>query len=69
MVETNFTVVRFRGNKPAADDFYKGIKPLNGDDVAETVYYAASTPAHVQIAEVLLMPTFQATATIAHRNK
>jgi len=69
MVETNFTVVRFRGNKPAADDFYKGIKPLNGDDVAETVYYAASAPAHVQIAEVLLMPTFQATATLAHRNK
>jgi len=69
MVETNFTVVRFRGNKPAADDFYKGIKPLNGDDVAETVYYAASAPAHVQIAEVLLMPTFQATATLAHRIK
>jgi len=69
MVETNFTVVRFRGNKPAADDFYKGIKPLNGDDVAETVYYAASAPAHVQIAEVLMMPTFQATATLAHRVK
>jgi len=69
MVETNFTVVRFRGDKPKADDFYKGIKPLNGDDVAETVYYAASAPAHVQIAEVLLMPTFQATATLAHRVK
>ncbi len=69
MVETNFTVVRFRGDKPAADDFYKGIQPLNGDDVAETVYYAASAPAHVQIAEVLLMPTFQATATVAHRDK
>jgi len=69
MVETNFTVVRFRGDKPAANDYYKGIKPLNGDDVAETVYYAASAPAHVQIAEVLLMPTFQATATLAHRVK
>jgi len=69
MVETNFTVVRFRGDKPKAHDFYKGIKPLNGDDVAETVYYAASAPAHVQIAEVLLMPTFQATATLAHRVK
>lgn len=69
MVETNFTVVRFRGDKPKADDFYKGIKPLNGDDVADTVYYAASAPAHVQIAEVLMMPTFQATATVAHRVK
>lgn len=69
MVETNFTVVRFRGNKKAADEFYKGIKPLNGDDVAETVYFAASAPPHIQIAEVLLMPTYQAAATIAHRNK
>jgi NADP-dependent 3-hydroxy acid dehydrogenase YdfG len=67
MVETNFTVVRYRGNKEAADQFYKGIRPLNGDDVAETVYFAASAPAHIQIAEVLLMPTYQATATVAHR--
>lgn len=69
MVETNFTVVRYRGNKKAADEFYKGIKPLNGDDVAETVFFAASAPPHIQIAEVLLMPTYQAAATIAHRNK
>jgi len=69
MVETNFTVVRYRGDKPAADDFYKGIKPLNGDDIAETVYFAASAPAHIQIAEVLLMPTNQATATVAYRKK
>jgi len=67
MVETNFSVVRFRGDKPAADNFYKGLKPLNGDDVAETVYFAASAPAHIQIAEVLLMPTNQATATVAYR--
>lgn len=69
MVETNFSVVRFRGNKQAADDFYKGIKPLNGDDVAETVYFAASAPPHIQIAEVLLMPANQATATIAYRKR
>lgn len=69
MVETNFTVVRFRGDKPRADDFYRGIQPLTGEDVADTVYYAASAPAHVQIAEVLLMPTFQATATVAYRNQ
>lgn len=69
MVETNFTVVRFRGDKQAADEFYKGIHPLNGDDVAETVYFAASAPPHIQIAEVLLMPTNQAAATIAYRKK
>jgi 3-hydroxy acid dehydrogenase / malonic semialdehyde reductase len=69
MVETNFTVVRFRGDKSAADKFYQGIKPLNGDDVAETVFFAASAPSHIQIAEVLLMPTFQATATLSHRQK
>jgi len=68
MVETNFTVVRFRGDKAAADTFYKGIRPLTGDDVAETVYFAASAPAHIQIAEVLLMPTNQAAATISYRN-
>lgn len=65
MVETNFSVVRYRGDQQAADNFYKGIRPLSGDDVAETVYFAASVPAHIQIAEVLLMPTYQATATIA----
>lgn len=69
MVETNFTVVRYRGNKEAADDFYKGIRPLNGDDVAETVYFAASAPAHIQIAEVLLMPTNQATGTISYKKR
>lgn len=67
MVETNFTVTRFRGDKTRADAFYKGIKPLTGDDVAEAVYFAAAAPAHIQIAEVLLMPTFQATATVAYR--
>lgn len=69
MVETNFSVVRYRGDKRAADDFYAGIRPLSGDDVAETVYFAASAPAHVQIAEILLMPTNQATGTISYRKR
>ena len=67
MVETNFTVVRYRGDKKRADDFYKGIRALNGDDVAEVVYFAASAPAHIQIAEVLVMPTNQATGTICYK--
>lgn len=69
MVETNFTVVRYRGDKQRADDFYKGIRPLTGDDIAEVVYYAASAPEHVQIAEVLVMPTHQDTGTISYREK
>lgn len=69
MVETNFSVVRFRGDKQKADAVYEGIRPLTGDDIADVVYYAASAPAHVQIAEVLVMPTYQATSTVCHRNK
>ena len=67
LVETNFSVVRFRGNKEAADNVYKGIRPLSGDDIAEVVYFAAAVPQHVQIAEVLVMPTNQATGTIVSR--
>lgn len=69
MVVTNFSVVRFRGDKQKADAVYEGIRPLTGDDIADVVYYAASAPAHVQIAEVLVMPTYQATGTVCHRNK
>ena len=67
MVETNFSVVRFRGDKDKADAVYNGIRPLTGEDIAEVVYYAASAPEHVQIAEVLVMPTYQATGTVCHR--
>ena len=69
MVETNFSVIRFRGDKTKADAVYNGIQPLTGDDIADVVYYAASAPAHVQIAEVLVMPIYQATGTICHRQK
>lgn len=67
MVETNFSVVRFRGDKNKADAVYNGIRPLTGEDIADVVYYAASAPEHVQIAEVLVMPTYQATGTVCHR--
>lgn len=68
LVETNFSVVRFRGDKEKADNVYRGIKPLNGDDIAEVVYFAASAPEHMQVAEVLVMPTYQATGTIVSKN-
>lgn len=69
MVETNFSVIRFRVDQDKADAVYKGIRPLTGDDIADVVYYAASAPAHVQIAEVLVMPTYQATGTVCHRQE
>ena len=67
LVETNFSVVRFRGDKSAADNVYKGIRPLTGDDIAEVVYFAAAVPEHIQVAEVLVMPANQATGTIVSR--
>ena len=67
MVETNFSVVRFRGDKDRADNFYRGMQPLTGDDIAEVAYFAASAPAHMQVAEILVLPTSQATATIVSR--
>ena len=68
MVETNFSVVRFRGDKEKADNVYRGIRPLNGDDIAEVVYFAASAPEHMQVAEILVMPTYQATGTIVSKS-
>ncbi|MEG1545861.1 MAG: SDR family NAD(P)-dependent oxidoreductase [Bacteroides sp.] len=69
MVETNFTTHRFHGDKERSDNFYKGIKPLNGDDVAEVVYFAASVPEHIQIAEVLVMPTNQASSAVCYKKE
>ena len=67
LVETNFSVVRFRGDQDKADNVYKGIKALSGDDIAEVAYFAASAPEHMQLAEILVMPTNQATGTIVSK--
>lgn len=68
LVETNFSNVRFHGDDERADNVYKGIKPLTGDDIAEVVYFAASAPEHVQIAEVLVLATHQANGTVIWRD-
>lgn len=68
LVETNFSVTRFDGDKERADKVYQGIKPLTGKDIAEVVFFAASAPTHVQIAEVLVLATHQASGSIVYRN-
>ena len=67
LVETNFSNVRFHGDTHRADNVYKGIQPLTGDDIADVALYAASAPKHVQIAEVLVLATHQANGTVIHR--
>lgn len=68
LVETHFSNVRFHGNDSRAEKVYEGVKPLTGTDIAEVVFYAASAPAHVQIAEVLVLATHQASGSVLHRN-
>lgn len=69
LVETNFSNVRFRGDNERADSLYRGIKPLVGDDIADVAVYAANAPEHVQIAEVLILATHQASASMVVRDK
>lgn len=68
LVETNFSNVRFHGDKAKAGNVYKGITPLSGDDIADVVFYAANVPEHVQIAEVLVTATHQANSYVVARN-
>lgn len=67
LVETNFSNTRFHGDKERAANVYKGIKPLTGDDIADVAVYAANAPAHVQIAEVLILATHQGSGSVIVR--
>jgi len=69
MVETEFSEVRFHGDRERAAAVYRGTTALSAQDVAEVVYFAASRPDHVDLAEVLLLPTDQASATSVHRRE
>ncbi|MDE6443510.1 MAG: SDR family NAD(P)-dependent oxidoreductase [Muribaculaceae bacterium] len=68
LVETNFSNVRFHGDDERADNVYKGIVPLTGDDIADAALYAAQAPAHVQIAEMLILATHQANGSVIVRS-
>lgn len=67
LVETEFSNVRFHGDAEKAKNVYQGLTPLTADDVADVVYFCATRSPHVNISEVLLVPTDQATATLVHR--
>jgi 3-hydroxy acid dehydrogenase/malonic semialdehyde reductase len=67
LVETEFSVVRFKGDQQQADNVYKGMNPLTGHDIAEVIWYVANTPPHVTINDILVMPTAQAAATQVFR--
>lgn len=67
MVETEFSVVRFDGDEERAKKVYENIIPLKPEDIAETIYWIASRPAHVNINDILIMPTIQANATTVLR--
>ncbi len=67
MVETEFSVVRFDGDEERAKKVYENIVPLKPEDIAETIYWMASRPAHVNINDLIIVPTIQANATTVLR--
>jgi 3-hydroxy acid dehydrogenase / malonic semialdehyde reductase len=67
-VETEFSLVRFRGDHQAAKKVYEGVTPLTGEDIAEVIVFAASRKENMVVADVLVFPNHQASATSVHRN-
>ena len=68
-VETEFSIVRFKGDRGRADRVYEGIAPLTADDIADAIFHAITTPDHVVVQDILIMPKAQATATTFHREQ
>jgi len=67
LVETEFSDVRFHGDRQRASETYRGLTPLTGEDIADLVWFCATRPLHVNISEMLVVPTDQATATQVYR--
>jgi NADP-dependent 3-hydroxy acid dehydrogenase YdfG len=68
MVETEFSIVRFDGDEERAKKVYENIMPLKPEDIAETIYWMASRPVHVNINDLIIMPTIQANSTTVLRH-
>lgn len=69
LVETEFSIVRFHGDENRAKSVYDGFDPLVGQDIAEIIVFIANRPAHVNIMDVIVLPTAQSSATMVHRNE
>ncbi len=69
MVETEFSMVRFKGDEQKAKDVYKGLDPLTAEDIADVVEFIITRPPHVNINDVLVMPTAQANSFYVHREE
>lgn len=67
LVETEFSLVRFQGDSERAAKVYQGYEPLLADDIADAILYVATRPPHVQIADMIIFPTAQASATVVHK--
>ncbi|WP_316772360.1 SDR family NAD(P)-dependent oxidoreductase [Pedobacter frigiditerrae] len=67
-VETEFSIVRFKGDEGRAKKVYVGFEPLIADDIADAIWYAVSRPAHVNINDMLIMPTAQANGNLIKRD-
>jgi NADP-dependent 3-hydroxy acid dehydrogenase YdfG len=68
LVETEFSLVRFKGDEARASNVYKGMQPLKAEDIADLILFALTRPGHVVIADLIVLPTAQATATIVKRD-
>lgn len=68
MVETDFSKIRFKGDEERANAVYRGLQALTPADIADTIYYVLTCPAHVNICEIILTPTAQVSAQMVHRN-
>jgi 3-hydroxy acid dehydrogenase / malonic semialdehyde reductase len=68
LVETEFSLVRFKGDETRASNVYKGIDALQGQDIADLILFALTRPPHVVIADLVVLPTAQASATVLKRN-
>ena len=67
MVDTEFSEVRFKGDTQRAESVYKGFEPLKAEDIADVIHFVVSRPYHINIADLLILPTAQASATIVNK--
>lgn len=68
-VETEFSLVRFKGDASRADNVYKGFDPLTAEDIAEIIQFTITRPPHVNIADLMVLPTAQASASLVHKKQ